>query len=404
MKYVRKITPVPLSDAEGLESWLEDLALQGLYLKTFRPLFCTFIPGPAKKTRYRLEPYRLRPEDDLPCSMLELYQDFGWDYAGTANNAMLIFSTQDPEAPELHTDPALQSQRWNKLYRSARRGFVWDAALLVLVAVLTALLLADTPILHLLTTSAVPLILFGLYQLCSLPAAWAEVQDLSRLVRRLEAGEPMDHRAPYPRRRLVPLLSFTLCVLLIVLLVLPRYILPFLGGGMRPIGEVSDFSPLSLAQVEGQGYRPYEMEDPNQSDYFHYSQRNHYLLCWNQWEVFQAGQADLAGKLNWMQIDWYDIPAPLSFLSAPLADELLSKAMKLDEDIWWTDQEDGTWQVSKHSDPRVNFLSTARKERTLFQTAAAATGGQVVLVRYTGHGDLSEHLEDIIQMTEGGAS
>ena len=404
MKYVRKITPVPLSDAEGLESWLEDLALQGLYLKTFRPLFCTFIPGPAKKTRYRLEPYRLRPEDDLPCSMLELYQDFGWDYAGTANNAMLIFSTQDPEAPELHTDPALQSQRWKKLYRSARRGFVWDAALLVLVAVLTALLLADTPILHLLTTSAVPLILFGLYQLCSLPAAWAEVQDLSRLVRRLEAGEPMDHRAPYPRRRLVPLLSFTLCVLLIVLLVLPRYILPFLGGGMRPIGEVSDFSPLSLAQVEGQGYRPYEMEDPNQSDYFHYSRRNHYLLCWNQWEVFQAGQADLAGKLNWMQIDWYDIPAPLSFLSAPLADELLSKAMKLDEDIWWTDQEDGTWQVSKHSDPRVNFLSTARKERTLFQTAAAATGGQVVLVRYTGHGDLSEHLEDIIQMTEGGAS
>lgn len=404
MKYVRKITPVPLSDAEGLESWLEDLALQGLYLKTFRPLFCTFIPGPAKKTRYRLEPYRLRPEDDLPCSMLELYQDFGWDYAGTANNAMLIFSTQDPEAPELHTDPALQSQRWKKLYRSARRGFVWNAALLVLVAVLTALLLADTPILNLLTTSAVPLILFGLYQLCSLPAAWAEVQDLSRLVRRLEAGEPMDHRAPYPRRRLVPLLSFSLCILLIVLLVLPRYTLPFLGGGMRPIGEVSDFSPLSLAQVEGKGYRPYETEDPNQSDYFHYSRRNHYLLCWNQWEVFQAGQADLAGKLNWMQIDWYDIPAPLSFLSAPLADELLSKAMKLDEDIWWTDQEDGTWQVSKHSDPRVNFLSTARKERTLFQTAAAATGGQVVLVRYTGHGDLSDHLEDIIQMTEGGAS
>lgn len=51
-------------------------------------------------------------------------------------------------------------------------------------------------------------------------------------------------------------------MLLIVLLVLPRYILPFLGGGRRPIGEVSDFSPLSLAQVEGQGYRPYEMEVP----------------------------------------------------------------------------------------------------------------------------------------------
>ena len=81
------------------------------------------------------------------------------------------------QAPPLHTDPALQSQQWNKLYRSARRAFVRDVFLLVLAAVLTALLLEDTPILHLLTTSAVPLILYGLYQLCSLPAAWAEVQD-----------------------------------------------------------------------------------------------------------------------------------------------------------------------------------------------------------------------------------
>lgn len=191
------------------------------------------------------------------------------------------------DAPPLHTDPALQSQQWNKLYRSARRAFVRDVFLLVLAAVLTALLLEDTPILHLLTTSAVPLILYGLYQLCSLPAAWARC-------RTCPAGAPpgggraMDPPRPLSRRRLVPLLSFALCVLLIVLLVLPRYILPFLGGGRRPIGEVSDFSPLSLAQVEGQGYRPYEMEDPDQSDYFHYSRRNHYLLCWNQWEVFQG--------------------------------------------------------------------------------------------------------------------
>ncbi len=78
--------------------------------------------------------------------------------------------------------------------------------------------------------------------------------------------------------------------------------------------------------------------------------------------------------------------------------------MRLDEDIWWTDPEGGTWQISKHSDSRVNFLSTARKEGTLFQTAAVAIGDKVVLVRYTGHGELSGHLEDIIKMAEGKAS
>lgn len=399
---IRKIIPVELFDMAGLEHWLSDMAAQGLHLVKLNHDTARFRRGePVPGVRFGLE---ITGVSDIDRERNAAYQEAGWTYVTTLRNLYYVYRTERVDAPPLHTDPALQSQQWNKLYRSARRAFVRDVFLLVLAAVLTALLLEDTPILHLLTTSAAPLILYGLYQLCSLPAAWAEVQDLSRLVRRLEAGEPMDHRAPYPRRRLVPLLSFALCVLLIVLLVLPRYILPFLGGGRRPIGEVSDFSPLSLAQVEGQGYRPYEMEDPDQSDYFHYSRRNHYLLCWNQWEVFQAGQADLAGKLNWMQIDWYDIPAPLSFLSVPLAEELLSKSMKLDEDIWWTDQEGGTWQVSKHADPRVKFLSTARKERTLFQTAAAATGGQVVLVRYTGHGDLSEYLEDIIQMAEGGTS
>lgn len=285
---IRKIIPVELFDMAGLEHWLSDMAAQGLHLVKLNHDTARFRRGePVPGVRFGLE---ITGVSDIDRERNAAYQEAGWTYVTTLRNLYYVYRTERVDAPPLHTDPALQSQQWNKLYRSARRSFVRDVFLLVLAAVLTALLLEDTPILHLLTTSAVPLILYGLYQLCSLPAAWAEVQDLSRLVRRLEAGEPMDHRAP------------------------------------------------------------------------------------------------------------------LSFLSAPLAEELLSKSMKLDEDIWWTDQEGGTWQVSKHADPRVKFLSTARKERTLFQTAAAATGGQVVLVRYTGHGDLSEYLEDIIQMAEGGTS
>lgn len=56
MKYVRKWTPVSSYDIQGLESWLQDLALQGLYLEQFRPLFCTFYSDAAKRTRYRIEP------------------------------------------------------------------------------------------------------------------------------------------------------------------------------------------------------------------------------------------------------------------------------------------------------------------------------------------------------------
>ena len=225
---IRKIIPVELFDMAGLEHWLSDMAAQGLHLVKLNHDTARFRRGePVSGVRFGLE---ITGVADIDRERNAAYQEAGWTYVTTLRNLYYVYRTERADTPPLHTDPALQSQRWKKLYRSARRGFVWDAALLMLVAVLTALLLADTPILNLLTTSAVPLILFGLYQLCSLPAAWAEVQDLSRLVRRLEAGEPMDHRAPYPRRRLVPLLSFSLCILLIVLLVLPRYILPFLGA------------------------------------------------------------------------------------------------------------------------------------------------------------------------------
>lgn len=50
MKSVYKLTPVSDYDIQGTESWLQDMALRGLYLKKYRSLFCTFTPGPAKKT------------------------------------------------------------------------------------------------------------------------------------------------------------------------------------------------------------------------------------------------------------------------------------------------------------------------------------------------------------------
>ena len=45
-------------------------------------------------------------------------------------------------------------------------------------------------------------------------------------------------------------------------------------------------------------------------------------------------------------------------------------------------------------------LATARCEARGFQAAVAAAGDKAVLVRYTGHGDLSGHWEEIAGMVE----
>ena len=51
MKCIRKFTPVSPYDIQGLESWLQDLALQGLYLAWFRPLFSTFVQVTPRQVR-----------------------------------------------------------------------------------------------------------------------------------------------------------------------------------------------------------------------------------------------------------------------------------------------------------------------------------------------------------------
>lgn len=58
MNRVYKLTPVSMYDVRGLEQWLETMAAQGLFLKKYRPLVCTFTKEEPKQVRYRLEPFR----------------------------------------------------------------------------------------------------------------------------------------------------------------------------------------------------------------------------------------------------------------------------------------------------------------------------------------------------------
>ncbi len=402
MKSVYKLTPVSDYDIQGIESWLQDMALRGLYLKKYRPLFCTFAPGPARKTRYRIEPCRRAMDDDLPCAMLDLYEEYGWECVGDINREMLIFSTQDENAPELHTDPAIQGEQWKKLYKRARRATITTPLLTLLIIWCAGVQLFEhgTPITNLITTVSLPLVLLCICLLVSLPSVFVQKRDLGLILRQLEDGVPLEHRAPYPKRNLSSPAYFTIIVLLWIALILGQYILPLTGGKLQPLSDLQQFPLLSLAQVEGETFTPYTMASDGYVDYANFARQEHYLLCWNSWEVVQTGQWDEDGTWNRMEIFWYDLPAPLSFLAEPLAKEQLEHSMKLDEDIWWRadPSEGGTWSVTQYPKAGADDLALARREGTPFQTAAAALDGKVVLVQYTGHGDLADHLTEIINM------
>lgn len=108
---VRRIrfAPCPEYDVECMESWLEDMARQGLILdgEFFRVYF--FRQSPPVEVRYRLEAaaksisifddYGGNPSPEL----LQISREFGWEYV-TSGRDFYIFTSTDAQTREMNTD------------------------------------------------------------------------------------------------------------------------------------------------------------------------------------------------------------------------------------------------------------------------------------------------------------
>lgn len=406
-KTVRKFTPMDPYDCIALETWLEDMARRGLFLKKFRPLFCTFERGEPAELRCRVEPWRRPWDEEPPQAMLDLYEEFGWEQVGEINRDLLIFSARDPAAPEPHTDPETQLSQWRRVRKSLLWGVLWTAAIfaLVLAAAVWSLWRTGRPILDLLTTNT-PLLLV---LLCVYPFQFAELlrqeRQIATITQQLQEGVPLEHRAMYPRRRLSGLAGFVGTTALLVLLLVCQWFFPFAGGPARNLDGLEDFTPLALSSLEETPYR----EDHfvmNGVDYANFCDRERYPLCWTYWDVVQSGsRGEFDGQLR-LEIEWYD---PLiGPLAAPLAREALlhyisPEGNRKENNLpnFWEYQArfgEGTWTVTERVMDGVDYLAAARRGEDEFQVAAVAARGRAAVVRYTGTGDLTDHFGEIAAM------
>ena len=114
---IRKWAVVDAKDIARTETWLEDMAAQGLFFHSFSrwsilapgPLLVVLfqVDVPKPRRRYRLCP--ARPQEAEPTQeTLELYAQSGWQflrYWGTSCVSYYLFYTDDPNALEPYTDP-----------------------------------------------------------------------------------------------------------------------------------------------------------------------------------------------------------------------------------------------------------------------------------------------------------
>ena len=94
----------PYNIAE-FESWLSDLALQGLYLKHLKHFFAYFICDEPSKMDYRVE-----IENSSYCvEQQEMYQLYGWKKVTAKGNITIYSCPSEQIKEEIHTIPIVQS-------------------------------------------------------------------------------------------------------------------------------------------------------------------------------------------------------------------------------------------------------------------------------------------------------
>lgn len=130
-KRVHKICPCGPCDIEGIQSWLEDMADNGLFLAE-DGVFCgvfSFEHGTPRRTIYRLDvaqkrkPRFLDSGDELTDEQLELYSAMGWEYLVKYGD-FHIYRSAEQTATELNTESETHVITISLLKQKHRSAFI----------------------------------------------------------------------------------------------------------------------------------------------------------------------------------------------------------------------------------------------------------------------------------------
>lgn len=197
-----KLMPMNIYDVAAQQARMEDQAARGWFAVSVPGIFflAVFEKGEPKAVRYRLEPAPVKESCPDP-ERLAAYQSMGWEYVDTSGKSMHLWRCDDPDAPELHTDPETEAQAYDRLFRRQQKETQFWAAVTALLAVLAVqTLLTERTLLVWSVQEWKPLWREAAYWgflLALALAAFRQWWSLRRYLRPLRAGVPVCHRPPY---------------------------------------------------------------------------------------------------------------------------------------------------------------------------------------------------------------
>ena len=197
----KELRPANIYDVAATETWREDMAKRGYRLTGMTNWSGVFEKTEPFLCRYRMQPL-LKKEKGPAAEMIESYGELGWEHAGTIPGSFHVWRCEDPDAPELDTDPVVQGISYRYLKRKMLRETVIGE--LVLAALAACAILAvrgKTPLLDMLESMPGRFLMGGTGVGLITISIICEVRSMRRLLRSLNAGIPLERPRSYRRQK-----------------------------------------------------------------------------------------------------------------------------------------------------------------------------------------------------------
>ena len=385
MQSCKELRPANVYDIAANETWLEDLARQGWRLTGMTGWNGVFQRAEPAVCRYRMQPLS-RKEKAPPEDVIELYAALGWEYVCTLAGRFHIWRCDDPEKPELDTDPVVQGMG----YRYLKKRMVWDTIQTgVLFLVLVGLYawgfqIRGTPLLDALNNPPGELAAgAGAYGL-ALFLMLCQIRSMGRLLRSLRAGVALKRPKPYRRQKWLAR-GLLACVVLFLGLGFLGSLRNIRGSSLAGGWDTGDSRHVPKAGVVYVDLR--DLEGAEQTEFWSCRTKVH-ELCPRMYETRQLSLGEGEGPLR--PGDSYPVISSAETTHYRLLTEGLAR--RLTREL----SRGRTASLGVYGHPALTAAETDGLdelwwgEDRYYQFLLARLGRQVLFLRYEGETDLRQ--------------
>lgn len=391
----RRILPAMIYDIAAIESWLADMAAQGLHLKKCGLFFIHFIPGKPETARFRLEPITneiKQPADDL----LNYYRENGWEYITSYGNQFYICKSIMADATELQTDPIAQSLAFTPLKKRLYSSGIIITMIIVstLIKLFSGFYYSQYPTLLLAEESLSHISLAMLLILIS-KLIWIifYIRAITRIKKQLSSGQFLCHQKDYQKRKWLCISSKIVKTSFYAL-----FIFCFLSYGVgswkanvEEINMPLPYLPLSVIEQSQDFSFPEPAFDYNGINEYNRVSFTKSIFTPENFSIYQQGtfvNNKIAGQEHFPYAYTKYYRLQLSFFADPLMKEVM---------LWH-----GEWINM----PEIQELPAGKFDRLLFastgqvQMLSVRQKNTVLFIEYSGEAVLTDYLEELADMLE----